>query len=359
MARRVTGELGVEGGRDGDGEQGVGQRVPQARIGHHRGARLGLDVQSSRILDAGGYEGANRRGERGDAQGQGLAQIGVGEINVQARMHPVLFQRGDLARHLDEHAERRTHGEHSDADDLVDVEDLVKDEECGETRDDHDVIQHRGEIAPEVITMRIEHTREHRAQAIEQDLDGEKAEEVNRRVHLPGVGAHERLRPNHRRRADGGDNRCDAQHEQQNTEKIAHVLVARRDATFAAHLEVDRQERRDEHAADHKLIEHAWQVVGDLIGRREQGQAERGAHRPRAHEAGETAHQDEGGHHARRASSLLIVGLAKVVLLNGGVLRLGKLDWGDRLGLNLVEYVRLVKCIHRRRLEPGGRSGIA
>lgn len=60
-----------------------------------------------------------------------LRRLGVGEINVQARMHPVLFQRGVLARHLDEHAERRTHGEHSDADDLVDVEDLVKDEECG------------------------------------------------------------------------------------------------------------------------------------------------------------------------------------------------------------------------------------
>ena len=76
-----------------------------------------------------GGEGDERHDERGRADGDGLAQARVVEVDPQAQPHAVAQERGHLHEDLREHAERAAHGEREQGEARVRVREQAVGEE--------------------------------------------------------------------------------------------------------------------------------------------------------------------------------------------------------------------------------------
>ena len=262
----VVRELGIERRRKRGGNQRVGQRVPQARIGDDGRTSLGLDHQRGSVGDRSRDKHAHRGEQRRDTERNRLAQRGVLKVDMDMGMHAVLAKRGNLTCHLNKDTEGRTGRNQDDAGTFAKL--------CGHGRkthkarnDDH-IVEDRGKRRPEVVAVCVENAREHRAQTIKQNLDGKETEHERSGIHAAAVTRKERLRPDKARGEHGPQQRNATQHQKQNAEQVAHVLVRGLATLLTPHAHVHGQKRRHEHAAHHEFVEHIGQVVGDLIGGR-------------------------------------------------------------------------------------------
>ena len=134
-------KLGEHGGRDGDGQEGVGQRVPQTGVCEDRGAVDGKTI-GGRIHDRHGRERDDHHEKRRPADGEGVAKRRVVKVDVGAQADAVSLERGKLDCHLHEDAERVADGDDVERGVGVYGRDRGVHEEG---RDDDDVVRHRGD----------------------------------------------------------------------------------------------------------------------------------------------------------------------------------------------------------------------
>ena len=220
---RIVRELGVQRRRKRSGNQRVGQRVPQARIRDDRRTGLGLYHQRGGIGDGGRNKHAHRCKQRRNTERNRLAQRGILKVDMDMRMHAVLAERGDLTCHLDKDAKGRSGCNKNDAGTLTEL--------CGhrskahKARDDNRIVEDRGKRRPEVITVCVENAREHRAQPVEQNLDGKETKHERGCIYAAAVTRKERLRPDKARSEHGAQHRNAAQQQKQDAEQIAYVFV--------------------------------------------------------------------------------------------------------------------------------------
>ena len=187
----------------------------------------------------------------------------------------------------------------------------------------------------------VEQARHHRRCAVEDDLYREELEEERRLVHVSLVGE-EALRVDRHAWERHAQKRQHAEEDHDDGEQVGGVLVSAVAAEPFLHRHVDRQERRDEHAAHDQLVEHVGEVVGDLVGARQERGAERERHRPRADEARDArddgADADERGGRANVGAPLGLGSVAVGLHGDGGGLKL----W---LGLGgVLEAGSLLAC---------------
>ena len=124
--------------------------------------------------------------------------------------------------------------------------------------------------------------------------------------------------------ADEGDERDRARDERDDGHEVGDVPVCPPAPELALDRHVDRQERRDEHARGHQLVDLRGQVVGHLVAAREHGGAHGEGLGPRAGKARDAAHDHERAHHGRGTC-------------DGGFLAAGVLcAFGLREGLGLL-----------------------
>ena len=161
--------------------------------------------------------------------------------------------------------------------------------------------------------MCVENAREHRAQAIKQNLNSKEAEHERSGIHAAAIARKERLRPNKAGSKHGAQQRDTAQQQKQNTKQVADILVRCLATLLAPHTHIHWQKRRNEHAAHHELVEHIGQVVGNLIGGREQRHADGGRHGPRADKPGDARHDGQYGHEASRTTNRGVVRRTHIV----------------------------------------------
>ena len=204
-------ELGIERRRKRGGNQRVGQRVPQARIGDDGRTGLGLDHQRGSVRDRSRDKHAHRGEQRRDTERNRLAQCGVLKVDMDMGMHAVLAKRGDLTSHLNKDTEGRTGRNQDDAGTFAKL--------CGHGRkahkarnDDH-IVEDRGKRRPEVVAVCVEDARKHRAQTIKQNLDGKETEHERSGIHAAAVTRKERLRPDKARGEHGPQQRNATQHQ--------------------------------------------------------------------------------------------------------------------------------------------------
>ena len=150
----VVRELGIERRRKRGGNQRVGQRVPQARIGDDGRTSLGLDHQRGSVGDRSRDKHAHRGEQRRDTERNRLAQRGVLKVDMDMGMHAVLAKRGDLTCHLNKDTEGRTGRNQDDAGTFAKL--------CGhgrkthKARNDNHIVEDRGKRRPEVVAVCVE-----------------------------------------------------------------------------------------------------------------------------------------------------------------------------------------------------------
>ena len=110
----------------------------------------------------------------------------------------------------------------------------------------------------------------------------------------------ERLRIDDLGGEDHAEDRQHAEEDGHEREQVRRVGVARPGARFLLDRNIDREKRRDEHAAHDELIEHVRQIVRNLIGARKERRAERKGHRPRSQKPGDAGEEDADAHERRR-----------------------------------------------------------
>ena len=216
-------ELGIERRRKRGGNQRVGQRVPQARIGDDGRTSLGLDHQRGSVGDRSRDKHAHRGEQRRDTKRDRLSQRGILKVDMDMRMHAVLAERGDLTCHLNKDAKGRSGCNKNDAGTLTEL--CRHGSKAHKARDDNHIVEDRGKRRPEVITVCVENAREHRTQPVEQNLDGKETKHERGSIHAAAVTRKERLRPDKARSEHGAQHRNAAQQQKQDAEQIAYVFV--------------------------------------------------------------------------------------------------------------------------------------
>ena len=288
-------KLGEHGGRDGDGEEGVGQRVPQTGVCEYRGAVDGKAI-GGRVHDRYGRERDDHYEERRPADGKGVAKCGVVKVDAGAQTDAVSLERGELNGHLHEDAERVADGDDEERGVGVYGRDRgIHEEGC----DDDDVVRHRSDRGPQIVAVCVQKARHDRRGAVEDELNGEVLEEKRRKRARRLVGV-ERLCIDDLGGEDHAEDRQHAEEDSYEREQVRRVGVARPGSRFLLDRDIDREKRRDEHAAHDELIEHVRQIVRNLIGAREERRAEREGHRPCSQEPGDAGEEYADAHERRR-----------------------------------------------------------
>ena len=93
------GELGEEGCRYGDGEERVGQRIPEASVDDHRRTVIGKAIGGS-VHDRDGGEGADHDEECRCAKPERLTQGRIVQVDAPTETNAVALESGHLYEHL-------------------------------------------------------------------------------------------------------------------------------------------------------------------------------------------------------------------------------------------------------------------
>lgn len=240
-ARRVTvrhavAHLGEQRRGKRDAQDAVGELVPHPRIAHGRGA-VGRDVQGTRVHERERDEVDGRAEDGGKREPQRLVQALVVQVDMEAEPESCLDERGYLYACHHGDGKCRADGEQQQAG----LPARGVHEGIGEEgRDDDEVHEHRADRRPEVLALGVEQSAEDRAHAIEDDLEGEEAEEPNGVFdRLARARAEQRLREHDLRREDRGEQRDDAEEDQREREQVRCVAIALIARAHVALLQVD------------------------------------------------------------------------------------------------------------------------
>ena len=168
-----------------------------------------MNHQRSGIGDGGRDKHAHRGKQRRDTERNRLTQRRILKVNMDMRMNAVLAKRGNLAGHLDKNTEGRASRDQDDADMLAKLRRHGR--KAHKARNDDDVVKDRGKRRPEVVAVRVENTREHRAQAVKQNLDSKETEHERCGIHATAIARKKRLRPDKARGEHGAQHRNTAQ----------------------------------------------------------------------------------------------------------------------------------------------------
>ena len=218
------------------------------------------------------------------------------KVDAGAQADAVSLERGELNGHLHEDAERVADGDDEERGVGVYGRDRgIHEEGC----DDDDVVRHRGDRGPQIVAVCVQKARHDRRGAVEDELNGEVLEEKRRKCARRLVGV-ERLCIDDLGGKDHAEDRQRAEEDSYEREQVRCVGVARLGARFLLDRDIDREKRRDEHAAHDELIEHVRQIVRNLIGAREERRAEREGHRPCSQEPGDAGEEYADAHERRR-----------------------------------------------------------
>ena len=156
----------------------------------------------------------------------------------------------------------------------------------------------------------------------------------------------ERLRVDNLGREDHAEDRQNAEEDGYEREQIRCVGIARFGARFLLDRDIDREKRRDEHAAHDEFVEHVRQVVRNLVGAREERRAEREGHRPRSQKPGDAGEEHADAHKRRRRADGR--GLAFGLIVDDG--GIGRRCWRGGAGVVACSGVRST-----RRVRAGAR----
>ena len=174
------------------------------------------------------------------------------KVDVEAQPDAVPPQRGHLHDDLDRNAQgvAKCQQQERELGVLANQEGIGKERRRGD-----EVVEDGGRTAPEVVALGVEDTREDGAQRVEDDLDHEEAEEVDRKVAVERIAGREGLGEHHlvgKDQAQGRDGAHEYTHERHEVRGVGTRPLA---TVPLLDGEVDRQEGRDEHAADDELVE--------------------------------------------------------------------------------------------------------
>ena len=163
------------------------------------------------------------------------------QVDFETQPHSMTAQCRQLDKHLGDHAQGVADGQDDQC--LVPCEQSAFDHQRvqHERRDGDDVVHHGGGIGGEIVALRVEHTRNHRGHAIQDDLESEEAEEPYRKIEIEIRARARRLCPDDRTGEYEAQNREDAHNDEQDGEQIRGVLGRRLTAAIVADGEVNRQ----------------------------------------------------------------------------------------------------------------------
>ena len=283
LGHRIA-HLGEHRARQRHGHHAVGQLVPHPGVAQDRRA-AGGGRQAEGVAEAEGHEVGDDVDDRGQGDLQRFLDRRVGKRDEGLPLVAALQQGGNLDHELHGDAGGGAHGQHDEGELGIDV----GQGDIGDEGDDHDdVVERRRDRGEEEGPARVQHAGDHATQAVEDDLEGEDAEELGGGFGDFGLIAHgEGLGRDHLRGEGAAEKRERAQDDEREVEDVRGVAVgALLAALFALEQKHGKEGRRKE-TAGHELVHDVGEVVGHLVGAREHGIAEREGHRPGAHQAGD------------------------------------------------------------------------
>ena len=241
---RAVGQLGEQSGGKRDGYDAVRELIPRPGVVERRRA-VRRRIERKGVAAAEGDHRARDVEEHRRRHLESLFDHGVAQIDAGAVAESLFDEGGDLDAELKKDADRGADGEPPKRELAVP---RGKGNE-GEHHDGHDdVVDNRRERGHQVGALSVEDTGDHRPYAVEQDLDGEDAEEENREFLRFAVADGEGLRFDDGGGEERAGQREEAQGDDGEREDVGGEAVGSGVAMFFLLEKVEGQERRCENA---------------------------------------------------------------------------------------------------------------